>query len=135
MRTLLPNLMAISLVVHAAVGCCWHHEHGCAHGDNSNTPICKSTQCCEHDDCPSHQGEAPEYPCHGKLECHGVCTYVAPQKIRLDSSLAVAPLASATLWLLFSDAQAAFGSAWNTADPAEFEPPLRLHLLHQIVLI
>lgn len=134
MRAMLSSLMSLTLVFHAALGCCWHHDHRCEHDGEFDTQTCESDACCEHYE---DQGDPAEStpPCDCKLECHGICTYVAPQKVQLDVPLAVAPFDSIAIRSLVVDAHLALGLPGDSADPAEFEPPLRLHLLHSIVLI
>lgn len=151
MQALLTNLTAFSLCIHALIGCCWHHAHGATcHAEStvvsksSASPKCAG--CCHHcrhvsDDTPAdHQRDgdhsAPRAPCNCKVECHGVCTYLPPEKQQLDN-LADAPAFDLPV-LMIDQGYAVIGPAgycqW-LADSGPTIAPARLHLLHQVFLI
>ena len=88
-------------------------------------------KCCKH----RHESESklPQKPCKGHGECQGICTYLVPQKVQIDSPQAFAPF---DLVAIVADTQIASAARWELACcQIEIEPPLRLHLLHQTLLI
>jgi hypothetical protein len=137
MRALFSSLVACALLMHAAVGCGWHHKHD-AIGDNAVAVADSASECCHHS---HHEGDHQEHgqpsqaPCDGHSHCQGLCNYLPVQKPQLDqSSVQLLPdfavIAPATS-KLHVESLTSFARAWESAS----EPPLRLHLLHQILLI
>jgi hypothetical protein len=134
MRVIVSNLTAAMLLVHALVGCCRYYEHNCGRHDFATDCVSVIAACCDH--CHG-RNEAPTRPENCGFECQGVCTYLPPQKtfidsphsnisrdfLPLDPPLADNCLASASFLLEQS-------SSWSRP-----ELPLRLHLLHQIILV
>jgi hypothetical protein len=141
MRMIVSIVTAAMLLVHALVGCCCgHHE--------SYAGICESTTqfeslscgCCHHDHVSCHDehehGRAPA-PCKCKLECKATCIFLPPEKSHLDdgqtnhcSDVVADARPAVTI-------QATTGcSSWGVMRLARaWEPPLRLHLLHQSILV
>jgi hypothetical protein len=65
-----------------------------------------------------------------------VCIYVPSQKVQLDSPELIVPLDFVAVLTAFSDMQQASTAPWEISrGPTAVSPPLRLHLLHQILLI
>jgi hypothetical protein len=118
-------LMAVVLFIHAAFGCCWHHAHCCPAAD----AICDRH--CSHDhDEPNRQSGEEE------LECEGTCQYVMPEKVWLDGLGFASWIVLAAPPATFADRPvtgAAHCGEWRC--PIDSGPPLRLHLLHQLLLI
>jgi hypothetical protein len=135
MRTLVSNLTAVLLVIHAMIGCCHHHWH---HDDESATPKrVACCCCCDHHD-PAHgTSEAPSQPCNGERECHGVCTYIATPRTSLDAATLGVDLDFAAVIPAHGGSPlSAASSLWSQLQGCDdAPPPLRLHLLHQILLI
>ncbi len=139
MHAFLSNLTAVLLVVHAMIGCChhpWHCEVECAAAAPVSLcavafPCCD--QCCESYD----ESEPPAEPCDCELECQGVCTYLPTEKTQIDVSPAdtAFDLPAAIPALLDGHLAAARLSRVLAHTLDESPPPLRLHLLHQILLI
>ena len=124
MKAFLTSLMAILLAAHSAFGCCWHHAH--AYDGLPNA-------CCNHND---HDGLPDEPPCDVEKECEGTCQYVAAEKVRVDhlgdAGWAVFVVPNVTF------AESTFSSLVRSREsfcPIDSGPPLRLHLLHQLLLI
>ena len=154
MHTILSSLVAAALSILALLGCSWHRVHGCA--------VCETTQrggaspevspamcCCQHDahhdedDCsqagdaqrgghgPSHQA-----PCKCQIDCCGTCAFLPSSRaVSLDRQSAPSDYVAATLPVLATSQSTRamsrlLGSGWTRGTP-----PLRLHLLHQILLI
>lgn len=138
MHASLSNLTSILLIIHAMMGCChrhWHYSDECVAESHS---ICAVANLCCEACCRSHTpGDQPSEPCNGARECQGICSYLPTQRTVIDAPtcdescdfVAVNPTI-----LNGPMANAAFD--WERANTAnESPPPLRLHLLHQIILI
>ena len=156
MQALLTHLTAFSLGIHALVGCCWHHAHECACQAGTQVVVAdaetpKLAACCHHchrlsdspsdltpGDCRSEddQSSHPPAPCNCKVECHGVCTYLPPQKSLVDGFDDSAAFDLSPLAIDQSCAAATRAAYWEwPADSGDAAAPLRLHLLHQVFLI
>jgi hypothetical protein len=136
MRAAVSSFTAALLIVHAMIGCCHHHWHQvdeCAAAARS-APCCAC--CCPRVATPG-ESQAPTEPCNGERECQGVCTYLPTSRLQLDIATDhlgwdVAAMTS-TLTHSTCDDTAALWTHWQIRDDSP--PPLRLHLLHQILLI
>lgn len=138
MQTFVSNLTAAMLLVHALVGCCRHHEHRFVSRDRAECSDTRVADCCHHDHAvSSHENERPIAPCDCKLECKALCVSLPPEKALIDAGqsvrcIDVMAMASdrgslaASAARFFRDAMRVFNA------PA---PPLRLHLMHQIILV
>jgi hypothetical protein len=135
MREIVSILMAGSLLLHAALGCCRHHAHACQGCDGTAAQARQIGNCCQHHPEECTREHPSQTPCKCKVECQGVCSYVAPQKVQLDFPKGVAPFAAIVVDPVLADANLARGGSFDVAHFAEFEPPLRLHLLNQVMLI
>lgn len=133
MHAILSSLMAALLFVYAAFGCCWHHAPStrCYEGlAQASQPV----KCCKHHH--DSDNKLPQNPCKSHGECQGVCTYIVPQKVQIDSAHVLAPLDLVASVSVLTDAQIAPAARWELARfQVDLEPPLRLHLLHQSLLI
>jgi hypothetical protein len=143
MHAFLSNLTAVLLVIHAMIGCCHHHWHcddECAAAVTlcaAPCPCCAPYTCCE-PCCGSHdESEQPSQPCNGELQCQGVCSYLPTQKTVIDASDVDSGLDFAAIIPTHLDGHlAAAALPWGFAHTVnDSPPPLRLHLLHQILLI
>jgi hypothetical protein len=132
MHSVLSSLTAAVLFIHTVFGCCWHHAHACVqHGAPS---VATESACCKHH---QHHGEGNQPVKPGKccVECEGTCTYVLPQKVRIDAPQSVASLDLVATFPLLADAQIASASWSHVGDcPHGALPRVRLHLLHQLLL-
>lgn len=140
MRAWFTNLTAALLFIHAVLGCCWHHAHECnrrgaghcgAPGATGFAQIAPEQLGCDDGD----HGQ-PADPCRCKLECQGVCVYVAPQKSSLDAGV------TGTDFHLCASAAnpvaARLGKATACSDSCRSPiagAPLRPHLLYQVLVI
>jgi hypothetical protein len=138
MRAILSNLTAAMLLIHALIGCCRHHEHRCVAGDRAAEGISLTSGCCHcnHSGC-HQQSETPPHPDNCNLGCHGVCSYLPPQRTLVDApqlivALDILPVDPA----LVSGYMVPAGACREriNGNPAS-TLPLRLHLLHQIILV
>jgi hypothetical protein len=141
MRAIVCNLMAALLLMHALVGCCRHHQHVAASHERVEAAESSATACCHHGHgcCGQEEKQAPA-PCDCKLECKALCIYLPPEKCGVDAGDL-----SLSIDLAFNHhpeggsaaiEAAAENSAWEyTRACVAPEPPVRLHLLHQIILV
>lgn len=128
--------MACLLFLQTVSGWCWQHPRECMPCATRSAEIAQPIQCCSHG-CGDEEKQKPDAPGKCDLECHGVCTYLLPEKTQIDSStelvswdvIAVAMTAS-------TDFARVFTSHWEHAfEPGGVEPPLPLYLTHQALLI
>jgi hypothetical protein len=135
MRTFLSGLLAIALLIHAAYGCCWHHAHGEAPCDHTIVAAIAPADCCEQPVTPV-DGNQPHSPGDHQRDCQGVCTYLPTQKTQLDFPTVFASIDLVATPAGNDDGELfALGVSGVVHHPRSFEPPLRLHLLHQQLLI
>ena len=136
MHALFSNLMAAWLLTLAVSGWCCHRPFGCE-GVQRNAASVTHTigSCCKC--CNSQTSAASTAPCNCRWgECQGVCTYLPPQRTQVDTQHVLLPFDFAAIISALGDAQVAVALSWERAyHPIRFEPSLRLHLLHQILLI
>jgi len=134
MRAISCTLLCSSLLIHAALGCCWHDKHDgdtCGGASGSLAEDAHSG----HDHDGATNGHDSHAPCKGHPNCHGLCHYLPVQKTNFDKCLIHVPIDFTV------DVQAMCGSQVATLPVApgtcEFcaPPPIRLHLFHQILLI
>ncbi len=138
MHALLCNLMAPALLMHALLGCCWHHEQGadtCSHTTKKTTlHTCGGHHHCHHPDESESKHRGQSGPC--AWHCQGMCTYLPQQKLYLDAS----PILRSIGFLAISTPALHNDSLvlmhWErTRLPRAALQPLSLHLLHQVILI
>jgi hypothetical protein len=128
MQNLLSPLTAALLAVHTVFGCCWHHGHDC-------TETCDAAPSVASADGHAHGSDADHAEHHGRHECKGgVCVFIGSAKAA--SASATSRLASVPPAPLFCDVSVlsrATGAIISLAD--DLQPPLRRHLLCQVMLI
>jgi hypothetical protein len=138
MRAIVSNITAAMLLIHAMVGCCRHHECHAASCDGALEKVCPTDGCCHRNHPPCDRPtERPHRPANCTFGCQGVCTYVPPEKTLVEK-----PHSTIALDFLPADPALAdsslvtAGSLWESTDcgPAP-GLPLRLHLMHQILLV
>lgn len=131
--------VAALFFMHTACGCCWHRAHESA---ACNSCLCdQAVGVCQHVQCASDGrasdgAESSDAPGGCEFECQGVCTFLPPQKPRIDAPRS---LAGFDLLTAASASFEARGGSWRgAAAELRFEqvgPPPRLNLLHRIWLI
>jgi hypothetical protein len=127
MQALVASLTAALLFIHTVLGCCWHHAQCSA------SAVSESEHCCHHHQ-HSSDSKQPEKPCKCNVECEGACTYVIPQRVKIEAPQRVAIDLLAVLPSL-ADRQLEVASSWEFISPlSDWLPPLRTHLLHQVLL-
>ena len=134
MRAIFSSLVAASLLIHAAVGCCRHHADldACV-GDQAADYAC-DVDADHHHDCDEQHGQPADQPCGGH-HCHGLCNYLPVQKSQLDDLKVKLPLDFVALLPAACDVQVVALHHAECLSESVAGPPVRLHLLHQILLI
>jgi hypothetical protein len=136
MRALVPNLTAVLLVIHAMIGCCHHHWHGDDEVAAASISV-SHCSCCSHQRATHDASKVPGEPCNGERECHGVCSYIPTQRMQLGASAGGIDFRLAIVTPVHTSGRiAAAAERLDQLDAVDDSPPpLRLHLLHQILLI
>lgn len=140
MRLFVPSLVACSLLLHAVMGCCWHYDHEHATADRD---VCCGHEavadCCGHHagdhDGDTHHGQPTHDPSESHSHCHGLCTYLPVQKAQVDTQQLDMPIDFAAILPATYDAQVAGVLSFARVHENAAEPPVRLHLFHQVLLI
>jgi hypothetical protein len=133
MHTLLASLVASSLLLHAVLGCCWHYGQ-------------ESSRCCEsqdvadadhheHDCCGDRDDDTEPLPCNGGPHCHNVCNYLPVQKSQLDQGQLNVLLDFVAVVLPATNVHVVAAHGIDRLYELDTGLPLRLHLVHQILLI
>ena len=132
-QVLISNLMTGLLLIQAFTGWCWQCPRDEGPVSRASGALLVS-DACNDDHCGNHSDEkCPPGPCKCPPKCDGVCTYVSAEKTQIDGPQLVLPFEIVTL---DSAASPLAADPWGcTRDSVRAEPPLRLHLLHQIILI
>lgn len=145
MQFVVTHLVAVAITLHSVLGCCWHHAHETVvqtKDANECKPVEPMTGCCCHRHRPEVEpkqtdSESQRLPAegHDSESCGDKCQYVASARLQLDD------LTSTTLFAGVPSIDEAiatpshvgvhFGFDAGAVDP----PPVRLHLLHQLLLI
>ncbi|MEX0641668.1 MAG: hypothetical protein WD468_03155 [Pirellulales bacterium] len=130
-------LTSSTLLVHVLVGCCRHCDPTCALSHVAAATSSRTSGCCDHGHKGnSDRGHQPAQPCKCKLECKSVCISLPPERVLLDESHTVLPLESvSTAANVLSRSIAEVANCIVARTPPELEPPLRLHLVYQLLLI
>ena len=135
MQAALSNLMAALLLVQALTGWCCFQP--CARLGSEMVQVTESHQppCCDDCDVENRPGPKPIAPCRCQV-CLGFCTYVPTDKAQVDCPELVVPFDSLAFAPVLADSHLSgnyLGSVANGRPVAEL--PLRLHLMHQILLV
>jgi hypothetical protein len=126
--------MAGLALLQAVTGVCCHHSCESAHDEPAPVERHCHSPCCHHAaDELSDQAPAP-VPCNEK-HCFGFCTYISTSKVHVKNAWQCVAVGSpgVSAISLHSPLLGTVRSAKSIQQI--FEPPLRLHLLHQIILI
>ena len=135
MRALFSSLLAAWMFVLAVSGWCCRPPFACAQTDSAPSAS-RAAECCKRCGREGHRESEPTAPCKGQSECHGICVYLPVQKTQLDTKPVLASFDFIATVPALGDSQIAAALSWEQiCDPLRFEPPLRLHLVHQVLLI
>lgn len=132
MRAVSTILMVSLLLIQALSGWCWHAARDRT-GLETSVATVKS---CDGDCEDASEEEPSQDPCKCRLECSGICTFVPPEKTLADAPQLVVGFDHLAIYPVLAGSQAVIGFWTEVArGPSDLERPLRLHLLHQILLI
>ena len=126
----IANLTACTIGVHALLGCCWHHEHA-----GPQAGILASLAALQHDGglhaakCPGGEQHKPNVCREGKCDFIRLVNKKLTQTPSVSFSSFAQPLAGADRAVNGERSDRQLGDA--DFDP----PPLRLHLVKQVLLI
>jgi hypothetical protein len=131
-RRFVAKLVAVLLLAHAVLGCCWHHEHACDHAACAAVAATDHDHDCFHNDSDHQPAEHSHSDC--ELHCAGVCQFLPVERRILSKPLSSYALAAETSRSL------AVGSAELLARSvgqgrATAALPVRLHLAYGLLLI
>jgi hypothetical protein len=136
MQAVFSNLLAGLLLIQALTGWCDRSPHTCVSCGPVAADLVQTDDCCRHDACPVGETESPIDSCPSKSECHGICIYMPSQETRLDTTQVALPVSFMAAMPATADAEIVASLSLDTlSHSAIAEPPVRLHLLHQIILI
>jgi len=134
MHATFSGLMAAWMFVLAVSGWCCHPPSFCAHAEQ--TVAVDTAECCKHHDSKHHTEDEPAAPCKDRTKCQGACIYLPTEKTEFDCNQVMASIHFLATDLPCEVSQVAVLFLWErTGDRGRLEPPLRLHLLHQVLLI
>ena len=133
MRVSVYSLMAVLLLANAVFGCCRHRMLACMLADGASTAVSKSEGCCQQE---QEEPRESQRPCGCTVECYGACTYLPPERSDTDLADGVAPLDLVPLIHPLLTTGCDGPARPSAALPATgYSPPVRLHLLHQSLLV
>jgi hypothetical protein len=134
MQALTATLTSAVMLVHALVGCsCQFAEHALSCGEDCVTASDCDHCCCHHNS--SDKDHAPATPCKCHIECRSVCIGL-PREKSLAATQVVAPFDLVITEVVAVNAHTVVTLDWERNSAAHsLQPPLRLHLLHQLLLI
>ena len=141
MHAFFANLMAGLLLIHALFGWCWHHGHAWTACLVPGCELVKVTLCTGHGHAGKDQTDEGNRGQHQRPspveKCPSVCTFLPVGKTHTETLLLKAPFELGALYVLPAPVSAdCLTGTWNgVTGPLEPQPPVRLHLLHQILLI
>ena len=136
MQAVFSNLLAGLLLIQALTGWCDRSPHACASCRPVTADLVQIDDCCRHDACPVGETGSPTDSCPSKTECHDICIYVPSQEMRIDTTQVALPVSFMAAMSATADAEIVASLSLDTLwHYAISEPPVRLHLLHQIILI
>ena len=122
----LSTLMSTFLALHTVLGCCWHHAHACESGGDVQPA---------QGQCPDSFGSGVDHANQGPRACQGgQCSFVSSSSPNSDS---FAQPFQAFIILLLNDQHPLVGSGseQHFFAPGWLQPPVRLHLANQVMLI
>src|SRR5262249_42945648 len=131
------KLMAALVLAQAVSGWCCHRPCHCLDGEVAELSSIgieglAQSQCCHDDHVGLVLNASSPCQCH---ECHGFCTFVTGSKQQIAQPNTGAALD--TIATNSASDQTQFNAEWSQVPAASTHlvPPLRLHLLHQSLLI
>lgn len=164
-RTLVTYLAAAAVTLHMLLGCCWHHAHAsgsdcrtAAICDTHDGEM--QREVADHDhhvDCPHHDADADatEHADHSEFDRHGdhsrqgdqhqsgsqhescgeKCSFVAANRVNCELDAAVVVFGAFATAEVVATENEFVVRRFEARGASDAPPPLRLHLLHQLLLI
>ena len=137
MRAVVSSLTALAIFLHAVLGCCVHH----AHASGPARPVVGTCGCHSHGDGDSHKQGGQESPRSGPLDdgcpsekCdEASCAFAVAGKVSVEKAWFQSAALDATITPIAQQFEL-LQRPEITHDPTLSEP-VRIHLLHQILLI
>jgi hypothetical protein len=138
MRSFVSSLVAITLLAHSMVGCCRHAHHAQTCCDTAECCDSHASDCCHNEHATEgHHDTWPFEPCDCKIYCKAMCVSLPPEKAVVDLTPTARSIdVVAVLWTVPTMHASAADANRDAARASRLlGPPLRLHLLHQIILV
>jgi hypothetical protein len=148
-RAFVSTAVAVAVALHAVLGCCWHHVHAAeavvgVEADHVEAVAHGCCHHCRHDDVAEHADESHalsddadrhDSEPHAPGPCTEKCDDVAVGRAQTNDAKvrAAADFLPALDQPVLHPARTV--SRFESADAAVDPPPLRLHLLLQLLLI
>ena len=139
MNTVAAILTSVQLLVHTLGGCCWHHEHGAVPTESLSLAIdlVAEDNCCLHrqNDQAETPGDEGEQRDGTPATCsEPSCVFIKAGDV--DDLRQTSEFAALSVAAVESTAVATLDqSIGNYLLEHDLGPPLRLHALHQVLLI
>lgn len=136
MKFLLHHIVTLTISLHTALGCCFHHAHACE-VTCCETPaiVAEACGCDTHEQDNKQHGESPRHQHGGKHQCQGdACVFANTGRTadELDVALYQVTGISAVVW---QPPQEVTGRRPATESwLITTGPPVRAHLLFQVLL-
>ncbi len=136
MQAALSNLISALLVIQSLTGwCCCSYPCDPRASETAKVTESRRPPCCDQCDDESRQAPKPNAPCRCH-ECLGFWVYVPTDRAQVDCSQLVVPFGLQTFAPIQADSHlSGVFFVERAGGPPVAGPPLRLHLLHQIILI
>ncbi|HVT29051.1 MAG TPA: hypothetical protein VHE81_13635 [Lacipirellulaceae bacterium] len=131
MRAAFFSAVVVSLIGHALFGCCAHHIIDL----NALPSVLADRDCGHHDGVDAAPNPHHQCPCKGHSQCRGLCTYLTGPKVDVKNFKSLVQLDIAAVLPAVFDSQIATLIGAERTRQLHAEPPLRLHLFQQILLI
>jgi hypothetical protein len=132
MHAAISSLISAILLLHAVLGCCWHHVHDCA----GKSVAVEGCRCGHHGDGSSGDEHAPATPCPAERDCPGVFVYLPTERSQVELPLLTTPLALVPTPCVLADTSTPASPAWLDAlFCTGVAPHVRLHLAQSVLLI
>ena len=125
MHLLASNLLASLLLTQALLGWCWHCTDDCHRP--SDSVIAEQCAACLHGGI-----DGDEHTC--EWQCQGSCVFVKADRTHIDDVASVLPTITLEATLDLPQCPSA-ALTWLASEDRGGSLPVRLHLLHQLLLI
>jgi hypothetical protein len=135
-RNFVTHALTLFVTLHAVLGCCWHEPH--EHRDSASTcdthqVVSSGTSDQHHCDTANHEGDDhPTEPKKCSGECDNTCKFLRGQKTQFVNLVVLSPLDQAQIVAVSACPQTVFS---ELSMRERSEPPLRMHLFYQLLLI